>query len=60
MDSKLFFRFRSGTHGLNEELVRNSTIETVVQSLFFCECQCKSVEYVLWECLQLSISSKCI
>ena len=35
MDSKLFFRFRSGTHGLNEELVRNSTIETVVQSLFF-------------------------
>ena len=48
MGSKLLFKFRSGTHGLNEELGRHNTIETVVKLVFFCECE--SVEHVLWEC----------
>ena len=34
MGSKLLFRFRSGTHGLNEELV-DIVLETVVQLVFF-------------------------
>ena len=47
MDSKLFFRFRSGIHGLNEELGRHSTRNSSFKLVFFCDCQCKSVEYVL-------------
>ena len=35
MGSKLLFKFRSGTHGLNEELGRHNTIETVVKLVFF-------------------------
>ena len=34
MGSKLLFRFRSGTHGLNEELGRHS-IRNSSRSLFF-------------------------
>ena len=36
MGSKLLFRFRSGTHGLNEELGRHSSRNrTVVKLVFF-------------------------
>ena len=45
MGSKLLFRFRSGTHGLNEELGRHSSRNSS-KACFFCECECKSVEHV--------------
>ena len=41
MGSKLLFRFRSGTHGLNEELGRHGTRNS--SKAFFCECECKSI-----------------
>ena len=47
--SKLLFRFRSGTHGLNEELGRHNTRNSS-KACLFCECECESVEHVLWEC----------
>ena len=52
MGSKLLFRFRSGTHGLNEELGRHNTGNN--SKAFFCECECESVEHVLWECSEYS------
>ena len=36
--SKLLFRFRSGTHGLNEELSRHSTRNSSKVFVFF-ECE---------------------
>ena len=53
MDSKLLFRFRSGTHCLNEKLGRHSSRNSS-KACFFCECECKSVEHVLWECSEYS------
>ena len=52
MGSKLLFRFRSGTHGLNEELGRHTTRYI---KLVFCNFDCESVEHVLWECPAYSI-----
>ena len=49
MGSKLLLRFRSGTHGLNEELGRHIT-RNVSKACVFCNCDCESVEHVLWEC----------
>ena len=49
MGSKLLFRFKSGTHGLNEELGRHIT-RNINQACVFCNCDCESVEHVLWEC----------
>ena len=49
MGSKLLFRFRSGTYGLNEELGRHIT-RNVSKACFFCNCDCELVEHVLWEC----------
>ena len=49
MGSKLLFRFRSGTHGLNEELGRHIT-RNVSKACVFCNCVSESVEHVLWEC----------
>ena len=49
MGSKLLFRFRSGTHGLNEELGRHIT-RNISKACVFCNCDCRSVEHVLWEC----------
>ena len=40
--SKLLFRFRSGTHGLNEELGRDIT-RNVSKACVFCNCDCESV-----------------
>ena len=43
--------FRSGTHGLNEELGRHSTCtRNDSKACAFCEYECESVEHVLWEC----------
>ena len=53
MGSKLLFRFRSGTHGLNEELGRHNT-RNKSKACLFCECECESVEHVLWECSEYS------
>ena len=53
MGSKLLFRFRSGTHGLNEELGRHSSRNSS-KACVFCECECESVEHVLWECSEYS------
>ena len=53
MGSKLLFRFRSGTHVLNEELGRHSTRNRSIV-FFSCECECKSVEHILWECSEHS------
>ena len=55
MGSKLLFRFRSGTHGLNEELGRHITtsleiLVNISKACVFCNCDCESVEHVLWEC----------
>ena len=45
--TRLLFKFRSGTHGLNEELGRGreGKSECVV-----CGAECESVGHVLWEC----------
>ena len=51
--SKRLFRFRSGTHGLNEELGRHSSRNSS-KACFFCECECESVEHVLSECSEYS------
>ena len=48
----LSFWFRSGTHGLNEELGRHSTRNSSKACFFFCECECESVEHVLSECTE--------
>ena len=53
MGSMVLFRFRSGTHGLNEELGRHSSRNSS-KACVFCECECESVEHVLWECSEYS------
>ena len=45
----LLFRFRSGTHSLNEELGRHS-IRNSSKTCVFCEFEFEPVEHVLWEC----------
>ena len=46
---RLLFKFRSGTHGLNEELGRHRGKEGKVECTL-CGAECKSVVNVLWEC----------
>ena len=53
MGFKLFFRFRSRTHGINEELGRHNTRNSS-KACFFCGCECESIEHVLWECSEYS------
>ena len=43
------FKFRSGTHGLNEELGRHSDRDGRVDCTL-CGAECESVVHVLWEC----------
>ena len=57
MGSKLSLRFRSGTHGLNEELGRHSTRNNS-KACVVCLCECESVEHVLWKCSEYSSSRK--
>ena len=51
--TRLMFKFRSGTHGLNEELGRHRDREGKSQCPF-CGYECESVTHVLWECLVYS------
>ena len=47
--SRLMFKFRSGTHGLNEELGRHRGREGRKECLL-CDDECESVSHVLWDC----------
>ena len=47
--SRLMFKFRSGTHGLNEELGRHRGREGRKEWLL-CVDECESVSHVLWDC----------
>ena len=44
--TRLLFKFRSGTHGLNEELGRHRGKSECA----LCGAECESVVHVLWEC----------
>ena len=43
------FKFRPGTHGLNEEIGRHRGREGKVECSI-CGAECESVVHVLWEC----------
>ena len=47
--TRLLFKFRSGTHGLNEELGRHRSSESKSECVL-CGAECESVVNVLWEC----------
>ena len=47
--TRLLFQFRSGTHGLNEELSRHRGRNGKTECIL-CGDKCESVVYVLWEC----------
>ena len=47
--SKLLFKFRLGTHGLNEELGRHRGRECKTECSL-CGNECENVSHVLWEC----------
>ena len=47
--TRLLFKFRSGTHGLNEELGRHRGREGKSQCVL-CDDECESVAHVLWDC----------
>ena len=47
--TRLLFKFRSGTHGLNEELGRHRGREGRKECLL-CDAECESVSHVLWDC----------
>ena len=48
-ETRFLFKFRSGTHGLNEELGRHRGREGKVECSI-CGAECESVVHVLWEC----------
>ena len=50
--TRLLFKFRSGTHGLNEELGRHRGKSECT----LCGAECESVVHVLWECTAYSSS----
>ena len=47
--TRLLFKFRSGMHGLNEELGRHRGREGKVECSI-CGAECEGMIYVLWEC----------
>ena len=47
--TRLLFKFRSGTHGLNEELGRHRGREGKLECTL-CSAEYESVVHVLWEC----------
>ena len=53
--SRLLFKFRSGTHGLNEELGRHRGRDGNKEYVL-CGNECESVSHVLWECSAYSNS----
>ena len=46
---RLLFKFRLGTHGLNEELGRHRGREGKMECSL-CGNECENVSHVLWEC----------
>ena len=49
--TRLLFKFRSGMHGLNEELGRHRGREGTCRSqCMLCDDECESVTHVLWDC----------
>ena len=53
--SGLLFKFRSGTHGLNEELDRHRGREGKTECSL-CGNECENVSHVLWECSAYSVT----
>ena len=53
--SRLLFKFRSGTHGLNEQLGRHRGREGN-KECELCGNECESVSHALWECSAYSSS----
>ena len=47
---RFLFKFRSGTHGLNEELGRHSKGREGKTEWSLCGDECENVSHVLWEC----------
>ena len=47
--SRLMFKFRSGTHRLNEELGRHRGRKRMKECLL-CDNECECMSHVLWEC----------
>ena len=47
--TRLLFKFRSGTHGLNEELGRHRGREGKKECVL-CGDECESVSHTLWDC----------
>ena len=47
--TRLLFKFRSGTHDLDEDSGSYSDIEGRVQYTL-CDAECESIVHVLWEC----------
>ena len=56
--SRLLFKFRSGTHGLNEELGRHRGREGKTECSL-CGDECENVSHVLWECSAYSSIRAC-
>ena len=56
--SRLLFKFRSGTHGLNEELGRLRGREGKTECSL-CGDECENVSHVLWECSAYNSSRTC-
>ena len=54
--SRLLFKFRAGTHDLNEELGRHRGREGKMEC-FLCGNECENVSHVLWECSAHSSTS---
>ena len=52
--TRLSFKFRSGTHGPNEELGRHRGRERKMERSL-CGDECENVSHVLWECSAYSI-----
>ena len=53
-----WFKFRSGTHGLNEELGRHTGREGKTKC-YLCGDECENVSHVLWECSAYSSTRAC-
>ena len=57
--SRLLFKFRSGTHGLNEELGRHRGGGEGKTECSLCGDECENVSHVLWECSAYSSTRAC-
>ena len=58
LEVDFLFKFRSGMHGLNEELGRHRGREGKTEC-FLCGDECENVSQVLWECSAYSSTRAC-